>query len=764
MPATATTAVTGLHDADLDRILAGAHHDPHGLLGAHRTGDGRTVVRALKPLAHSVVAVRDTGERAELVHQRDGLFAGTLPGEGPYHFLVDYGDGRALLHHDGYRFPPTLGEIDLHLISEGRHELLWRVLGSHVRTLDGVTGTSFAVWAPNAQGVRVMGDFNGWDGVAHPLRSLGSSGVWELFVPGVAAGTRYKYEIHTRDGRLLQKADPLARATEPPPATASVVHVSTYDWRDARWMARRGGEDCHARPMSVYEVHLPSWRPGLTYRELADELPAYVARLGFTHIELMPVMEHPFGGSWGYQVTGFYAPTARLGDPDDLRCLVDAFHAAGIGVILDWVPAHFPKDDFALSQFDGEPLYEPSDPRRAHHPDWGTLEFDHGRREVRNFLVASAVYWCTEFHVDALRVDAVASLLYLDYSRPPGGWSPNEHGGHENLDAVAFLQELTDTVRRTAPGALTIAEESTSWPGVTRPTYEVGEDGFGGLGFDLKWNLGWMHDTLRYLAREPVHRAWHQDDITFAMVYAYSEHFLLPLSHDEVVHGKGALVAKSPGDWWQRRATLRALYAFMWSHPGKQLIFMGQEFGQGDEFDHDAGPQWWVLDDDWPAHADHRGIRRLVRDLNRRYLATPALWQLDADPAGFAWIDASHAEANVVSFVRRDADGRPLVVVANFSPVVRTGYRVGLPGAARRWREVLNTDAAEYGGGGVCAPGPIRAEPTAWHGHDRSAALTLPPLGVVWLHPVGEEAEEPVRDKNEYECECEDEGEEDDDA
>lgn len=733
-------------DVDLDRILVGAHHDPHSFLGAHPTGDGHTVVRALKPLARTVVAVRPTGERAELAHERDGLFTGTLPGTGAdHHLLVTYDDGVEQLHHDGYRFPPTLGAIDLHLISEGRHELLWRVLGSHVRTLDGVAGTSFAVWAPNAQGVRVMGDFNGWDGTAHPMRSLGSSGVWELFVPGVGTGTRYKYEIHTRDGRLLHKADPLARATEVPPATASVVHTSAHAWRDADWMASRGGEVCHARPLSVYEVHLPSWRPGLDYRGLAAELPAYVAGLGFTHVEFMPVMEHPYGASWGYQVTGFFAPTSRLGDPDDLRYLIDRLHAAGVGVILDWVPAHFPKDEFALARFDGEPLYEPSDPRRAHHPDWGTLEFDHGRREVRNFLVASAVYWCTEFHVDALRVDAVASMLYLDYSRPHGGWSPNEHGGHQNLDAVAFLQELTDTVRRAAPGALTIAEESTAWPGVTRPTYETGDDGFGGLGFDLKWNLGWMHDTLGYLARDPVHRAWHHDEITFAMVYAYSEHYLLPLSHDEVVHGKGALVTKLPGDWWQRRATLRALYAFMWAHPGKQLLFMGQEFGQGEEFDHDAGPQWWVLDEDWPGHADHHGIRALVGDLNARYRATPALWELDADPAGFSWIDASHAEANVLSFVRRDTAGRPLVVVANFSPVVHTGYRVGLPDAPA-WREVLNTDAARYGGGGVRGDRVVRAERTAWHGHAHSAALTLPPLAVVWLEPVDGSAPGPEED------------------
>ncbi|WP_435865642.1 1,4-alpha-glucan branching protein GlgB [Streptomyces xanthochromogenes] len=730
---------TRMADAELDRLLAGAHHDPHSVLGAHPVADG-VAVRVLRPLARRVAVVTGDGDRVELAHQRDGLFTGLLPGRAApvYRLQVAYGErapGPQESHEDGYRFLPTLGDLDLHLIREGRHEELWRVLGARVRTLEGITGCAFAVWAPNAQGVRVIGDFNGWNGTAHPMRSLGSSGVWELFVPGVGPGTRYKYEIHTRDGRMLQKADPLARATECPPATASVVDASAYEWGDAEWMAERGGADCRQRPMSVYEVHIPSWRPGLDYRRLAEELPKYVAGLGFTHVELMPVMEHPFGGSWGYQVTGYFAPTARLGTPDDFRYLVDALHGAGIGVIADWVPAHFPKDEFALSRFDGEPLYEPADTRRAHHPDWGTLEFDYGRREVRNFLVANAVHWCTEFHIDAIRVDAVASMLYLDYSRDEGGWSPNEYGGRENLAAVAFLQELTDTVRRRAPGALTIAEESTSWPGVTRPTYEVGPDGFGGLGFDLKWNMGWMHDSLGYVARDPVHRAYHHDELTFSMVYAYSEAYLLPLSHDEVVHGKRSLVAKMPGDWWQQRANLRAYFGHMWAHPGKKLLFMGQEFGQGAEFDHDRGPQWWVLGDDWPGHADHHGIRALVSDLNQVYTCTPALWELDHDPAGFSWIDGSQAEHNVLSFVRYDADGRPLVVVCNFSPVVRTGYRIGLPDAAA-WTEVLNSDAERYGGSGVVNPGVITPEPVPWHGRAQSAALTLPPLATFWLRPA----------------------------
>ncbi|GAA4116205.1 1,4-alpha-glucan branching protein GlgB [Streptomyces hundungensis] len=735
---------TRMAEAELDRLLAGAHHDPHSVLGAHPVADG-VAVRVLRPLARRVTVVTGDGDRVELAHQRDGLFTGLLPGAvAPvYRLQVAYGErahAREEGHEDGYRFLPTLGDLDLHLIAEGRHWELWRVLGARVRTLEGVTGCAFAVWAPNAQGVRVMGDFNGWNGTAHPMRSLGSSGVWELFVPDAGPGTRYKYEIHTRDGRMLQKADPLARATECPPATASVVDACAHEWGDAEWMAERGGSDCRSRPMSVYEVHLASWRPALTYRQLAEELPEYVAGLGFTHVELMPVMEHPFGGSWGYQVTGYFAPTARLGTPDDFRCLVDALHGAGIGVIADWVPAHFPKDEFALSRFDGEPLYEPADIRRAHHPDWGTLEFDYGRREVRNFLIANAVYWCTEFHVDAIRVDAVASMLYLDYSRDDGGWTPNEHGGRENLAAVAFLQELTDTVRRRAPGALTIAEESTSWPGVTRPTYEVGPDGFGGLGFDLKWNMGWMHDSLGYVARDPVHRAYHHDEMTFSMVYAYSEAYLLPLSHDEVVHGKRSLVAKMPGDWWQRRANLRAYLGHMWAHPGKQLLFMGQEFAQGEEFDHDRGPQWWVLDRDWPGHEDHRGLRSLVGDLNRVYTDTPALWELDHDPAGFSWIDGSRAEHNVLSFVRYDADGRPLVVVCNFSPVVRTGYRIGLPDAAA-WTEVLNSDAERYGGSGVLNSGVITPEPVPWHGRARSAALTLPPLATFWLRPARDRQE-----------------------
>ncbi|WP_280687990.1 1,4-alpha-glucan branching enzyme [Kitasatospora sp. GAS204B] len=722
-----------LPPAEIDRLVGGAHHDPHALLGAHPTTGG-TAIRVLRPLAERVTIETAYGP-AELTHQQGGLFTGLLPGSAipAYQLQVRYPGGEPLAQQDGYRFAPTLGELDLHLIREGRHEQLWKALGSHPRTVDGVLGTAFAVWAPNAVGVRLVGDFNHWDGTGFPMRSLGASGIWELFVPGLGVGTRYKYEIRARDGRLLQKADPLARAAQCPPETASVVHRSEYRWGDGQWLERRARAHHHRAPMSIYELHLASWRPGLTYRQLAVELPGYLRELNFTHVEFMPVLEHPFGGSWGYQVSGFYAPTARLGSPDDFKFLVDALHQAGLGVIMDWVPAHFPKDDFALARFDGEPLYEPADPRRAEHPDWGTLTFDYGRTEVRNFLVANAVYWCEEFHIDGLRVDAVASMLYLDYSRQDGEWAPNQFGGRENLDAVAFLQEMNATVYRRCPGVVTIAEESTAWDGVTRPT-----DG-GGLGFGLKWNMGWMHDSLVYIGKEPVHRKYHHNEITFSMVYAYSENYVLPISHDEVVHGKRALVSKMPGDWWQQRANHRAYLGFMWAHPGKQLLFMGQEFAQGAEFHHEEGPQWWVLDEGWPAAEDHQGVRRLVGELNRVYRATPALWEQDTSPDGFRWLDGGAAEDNLLSFVRYPVDGPPLVAVCNFSPVVRHGYRVGLPGLGgtdQLWTEALNTDAESYGGSGVGNPALIKAEPAAWNGQPRSAELIIPPLATLWLRPA----------------------------
>ncbi|MGX1494279.1 1,4-alpha-glucan branching enzyme [Streptomyces tendae] len=514
----------------------------------------------------------------------------------------------------------------------------------------------------------------------------------------------------------------MARRAEVPPDTASIVHASRYEWGDARWMAHRGDVPVHEAPFSVYEVHLPSWRPGLTYRQLAEELPAYVADLGFTHVELMPVAQHPFAGSWGYQVTGFYAPLSRLGGPDDFKYLVDSLHRAGIGVIMDWVPAHFPKDDWALARFDGDPLYEPGDARRAEHPDWGTFEFDFGRTEVRNFLVANATYWCEEFHIDGLRVDAVASMLYLDYSRESGGWAPNAYGGREDLAAMAFLQEMNATVYRRNPGVVTIAEESTAWGGVTRPTDS------GGLGFGLKWNMGWMHDSLEYIAKEPVHRKYHHNEMTFSMVYAYSENYVLPISHDEVVHGKQALVSKMPGDWWQRRANHRAYLGFMWAHPGKQLLFMGQEFAQGAEWSEAHGPEWWLTDPGYASAGDHVGVRDLVRDLNTVYQATPALWQRDTDPAGFQWSLGDAADDNVFAFLRYDAEGAPLFCVSNFSPVVRHDYALWVPDHVTAWRETLNTDAARYGGSDVTNPGPLKPE-------DGRLRLTLPPLATVWLTP-----------------------------
>ncbi|MFH0242316.1 1,4-alpha-glucan branching enzyme [Streptomyces sp. HK10] len=731
-----------LDPGERQRLLHGSHHDPHTVLGAHRVPGG-VLFRTLRPYARRV-AVLAGGVRAELHDDGDGLFSGVLPlaaepSTPSYRLLVRYGEEPGedeLETEDPYRFLPSLGELDLHLIGEGRHEELWRALGARPMTVDGVAGTRFTVWAPNALGVRVAGDFNCWDATAAPMRSLGGSGVWELFLPGVGAGALYKFDITRPDGSHTLRADPMARRTEAPPATASVVEESAYTWHDGEWLARRAERAPHRAPLSVYEVHLASWRPGLTYRELAEQLPAYVKDLGFTHVELMPVAEHPFGGSWGYQVTGFYAPTARMGTPDDFRHLVDRLHQEGIGVLMDWVPAHFPKDEWALARFDGTALYEHSDPARAEHPDWGTLEFNFGRTEVRNFLVANAVYWCEEFHIDGLRVDAVASMLYLDYSREPGQWTPNVYGGRENLDAVAFLQEMNATVYRRCPGVITAAEESTAWDGVTRATHQTGPGGFGGLGFGFKWNMGWMHDSLEYMVREPVHRKYHHNEMTFSMVYAYSENYVLPISHDEVVHGKRSLVSKMPGDWWQQRADHRAYLGFMWSHPGKQLLFMGQEFAQGAEWSEAHGPDWWLLDPAYSAADDHQGVRDLVRDLNRVYTATPALWELDTDPAGFSWIEGGAADDNVFAFLRYAADGSPLIAVSNFSPVVRHDYPIGVPEGFPAWREVLNTDAARYGGSGVGDPGTLKADAAPAHGRPAGIAPTLPPLATIWLVPA----------------------------
>ncbi|MFC7530688.1 1,4-alpha-glucan branching protein GlgB [Actinoplanes sp. GCM10030250] len=712
-----TTSPLAADKRAMNSVIAGETHDPHAILGAHPHG-GRTVIRTLRKGA-SAVAILHDGERYEAtrVHD-DGIFAAELPGT-----VLDYRvDVDGTQCDDPYRHLPTLGELDLHLIGEGRHEKLWKVLGAQPKG----TGVAFSVWAPAANGVQVVGDFAGWgpfDG--WPMRSLGSSGVWELYVPNAHIGTRYKFKILGRDGVWREHADPLAQHTEVPPATASVVFQSEYQWHDEQWMRDRSRKSWHQEPISCYEVHLGSWRPGLSYTELADQLVEYVVETGFTHVELMPVMEHPFGGSWGYQVTGYFAPTSRFGTPDEFRHLVDKLHQAGIGVILDWVPAHFPKDEWALARFDGTPLYEHGDWRRGEHPDWGTYVFDYGRKEVRNFLVANALYWCEEFHADGLRVDAVASMLYLDYSRKEGEWTPNQYGGRENLDAISFLQEMNATVYKNHPGVMTIAEESTAWPGVTRPTH------LGGLGFGFKWNMGWMNDTLSYMEKEPIYRQWHHHQMTFATVYAWSENYMLPISHDEVVHGKGSFTGKMPGDLWQKLANTRALLGFMWAFTGKQLLFMGAEMGDEREWNEGEGLHWDLLQD-----PQFGGIKGLVTDLNRVYRDTPALWTQDTSPSGFRWITSEDSQHNTFSFVRFAPDGGALACVVNFAAVPHDGYRVGLPRPGR-WSEVINTDSELYGGSGVGNLGAVDAENLAWHGFDASASLRVPPLGAVWLRYEG---------------------------
>ena len=711
-------------------VVEGWSRDPHAVLGAHPSGD-RWAVRTLRPDAVSVTVVDQDGSRYEGTQLHGGgVYEASLPHQpGDYRVEVVYADGEGgtntVLADDPYRWLPTLGDIDQHLIREGRHERLWEVLGAHVRSYEtpggAVSGASFAVWAPNARGIKVTGDFDFWQARALPLRSLGSSGVWEIFVPGVEVGQRYRFHVLGADGVWREKSDPMAFATEVPPLNASVVTDSTYTWADDEWLTSRAEGNWHERPVSAYEVHIGSWKQGLSYRQLADELVEYATYAGFTHLEFMPVAEHPFGGSWGYQVTSYYAPSSRFGLPDDFRYLVDKAHQAGLGIIIDWVPAHFPKDEWALGRFDGTALYEHGDPRRGEQPDWGTFVFDFGRSEVRNFLVANALFWAKEFHVDGIRVDAVASMLYLDYSRNEGEWVPNVHGGRENLEAVAFLQEMNATVYREVPGVMTIAEESTAWPGVTRPTY------LGGLGFGFKWNMGWMHDSLGYVEKQPVHRVYHHNQLTFSLVYAYSENYVLPISHDEVVYGKGSLLRKMPGDRWQQLANVRAYLAYMWAHPGKQLLFMGQEFAQDGEWAESRSLDWWHLDD--PAH---RGVLSLVADLNGRYKEIEALWSQDVDPAGFQWIDANDASGNVLSFLRYGKDGQALACVANFAGAPHTGYRIGLPRGGR-WREVLNTDAETYGGSGVGNLGGVDAVAEPWHGQPFSATVSAPPLGTTWF-------------------------------
>ena len=623
----------------------------------------------------------------------------------------------------GYLNPhTTLGEIDMYLITEGRHEKLWRALGAHVRRNESgeLIGTSFSVWAPNARRVSLICDNNFWDKKTNPMIPLGSNGLWELFIPDIGPGVKYKFAVEGRDGRWVDHADPLARQTETPPSTASIVNESDYQWSDSTWMEQRKVFESWRSPVLIYEVHLGSWRPGLSYRDLATELTTYVKDHGFTHVEFLPVCEHPYSPSWGYQVTSYFAPTSRFGSPDDLRYLIDTLHQNGIGVILDWVPAHFPKDEWALARFDGTALYEHEDPRLGEHPDWGTYIFNFGRNEVRNFLVASALYWLDEFHIDGLRVDAVASMLYLDYSRKDGEWLPNEFGGRENLTAVRFLQEATATAYREFPGIMLIAEESTAWGGVTKPTSE------NGLGFGFKWNMGWMHDTLQYLHHEPVYRKYHHNEITFSILYAWSENFLLPLSHDEVVHGKGALVNKFPGDRWQKLATLRALYGYMWAHPGKKLLFMGSEFAQNDEWSESHGLDWHLTQ-----YAEHNQVQTLISELNSIYQKNPALFQRDTSAEGFHWLVGDDGDGNTLAFARWSDSQEALISITNFSPVPQESYRLPIP-AEGKWFEILNTDDQRFGGSGV-TNNSISVVNEEHKGLPRSAVLRVPPLGTVWL-------------------------------
>ena len=712
--------------------LVGARHgDPFGLLGLHETAAG-LVLRAFVPGAATLEAVPDDGAPAFALGLRDpaGFFEGLVPAAGRFGYRLRAGNaGGSWMVRDAYAFGPVLGAVDDHLLVEGTHRQLYERLGAHPIRHEGVDGVHFAVWAPNAQRVSVIGDFNRWDGRLHQMRKRIDSGLWEIFVPDVGLGTNYKYEIVGRHGDLLPfKADPFGFAGEMRPSTASVVaDTAGFAWTDAAHLAARAEGDPRRKPMAAYEVHLGSWQRGeggrfLSYDELADTLIPYVAELGFTHLELLPVSEHPLDASWGYQPIGLFAPTARFGDPAGFARFVDRAHAAGLGVILDWVPAHFPTDPHGLAAFDGGPLYEHADPRRGFHPDWNTAIYDFGRREVANMLAANALYWLDRFHIDGLRVDAVASMLYLDYSRRAGEWLPNPDGSNDNRDAVAFLRRFNELVYGTHPGTVTIAEESTAWSGVSAPAYA------GGLGFGFKWNMGWMNDSLDYMSKDPVHRRWHHDKLTFGLLYAFSENFVLPLSHDEVVHGKGSILGRMPGDEWQRFANARAYYGFMWAHPGKKLLFMGQEFGQTREWNFDAALEWWLLD-----HAPHRGLKALVGDLNRLYRTLPALHARDCEAAGFRWVVADDRDQSVYAWLRLgDRHDPPVLAVSNFTPVPRPGYRVGLPFAGR-WREVLNTDADLYGGSGLGNQGAVVAAAVPSHGLPASAEILIPPLATVYF-------------------------------
>jgi 1,4-alpha-glucan branching enzyme len=742
-------------DAATAALIGGSNRDPFSLLGPHVDETGAPIIRALQPAARSIeVRLVATGALVAMTKRdpaglyeariptgregqegrdgKDARVAGSTNDARPdYRLRITFADGQVREIDDPYRYGRVLTDFDLHLLGEGTHHRMFEKLGAHRMTFGAAIGVHFAVWAPNAERVSVIGGFNGWDGRVTPMRLLAPGGIWEIFIPDLHEGERYKFEIRTRTGAILQKTDPFARAFEAPPQSAAIVRdVSTYKWADHAWMSSRaGGGASLDRPMATYEAHLGSWarvpEEGdrfLSYRELAEQMVPYVKDLGFTHIELLPVMEHPFSGSWGYQVLGFFAPTARFGPPEDFKLFVDACHQAGLGVILDWVPGHFPKDAHGLAQFDGTALFEHEDPRQGEHQDWGTLIFNYGRNEVRNFLLSNALFWLEEYHVDGLRVDAVASMIYLDYSRREGQWIPNRFGGRENLEAISFLQQLNTLTHGEQPGTITAAEESTAFPGVSRPVH------LGGLGFTYKWNMGWMHDILRYMHEDPVHRRWHHNLVTFSALYMHTENFILPFSHDEVVHLKGSLIDKMPGDVWQKRASLRTLYGYMYGHPGKKLLFMGDEFGQWREWDHDGSLDWHLLAD--PAHA---ALQRYLRELNRRYRSEPALYEVDFDPAGFRWIDCNDNENSVVSILRYARDPRDFVaMVFNFTPVPRFEYRIGVPDAGW-YAELLNSDAAAYGGGNIGNAGGVGTEPIPAHGFSQSLRLAVPPLGCLLL-------------------------------
>jgi 1,4-alpha-glucan branching enzyme len=737
MPATLTAEA-------IEAIIRGEHGDPFAVLGPHEVyvaPEPCVVVRAFLPDAGEATVVHADGvseaQPMTLIHP-DGLFevvAPTRDGLFPYRLRVVDRQGQGCEIEDPYRFPPTLSDYDLYLMGEGSHLRNYEKLGAHLMTLHGVPGVGFAVWAPNAKRVSVVGDFNRWDGRRHPMRNHPGNGIWDIFVPGLTEGTLYKFEIQSQSGEpLALKADPFAFAFEPPPRTASrVFHIDAYRWGDASWMEARTHQNWPERPVAIYEVHLGSWMRSseeghdfLTYRELAHRLAEYAIEMGYTHIELLPITEHPFYGSWGYQTIGYFAPTCRYGTPTDFMYFVDYLHQRGIGVILDWVPSHFPRDPHGLGYFDGSYLYEHEDPRKGEHRDWGTLIFNYGRKEVDNFLLGNALFWLERYHLDGLRVDAVASMLYLDYSRRPGEWVPNVYGGHENLEAVAFLRRFNELVYERHPGVMTIAEESTAWPQVSRPTYT------GGLGFGLKWNMGWMHDVLGYLALDPIHRSYHHNNLTFGLLYAFTENFTLPLSHDEVVHGKGSLLGKMSGDTWQKFANLRCFYVFMYGHPGKKLLFMGGEFGQWREWDHDQSLDWQLLAEG----PHHKGLQGLVRDLNRLYQCRPALHEVDFDPHGFEWIDCHDWQGGIVSFLRRGRNPDDfIVVVCNFTPVPRHDYRIGVP-TDGYYLELLNSDATIYGGSNLGNGGGVAAEPIPEHGRPFSLLLTLPPLAGLILKPA----------------------------